>query len=324
MKIDKVIIWGHFLHSHTHSYIHNGFYEAFKYMGYNTYWFDDNSNIEGFDFSNSLFISEHQVDFNIPKREDCLYFIHFLERDRYIGVPDNNLINLKCAFRDTLRDKRQNSNIVIYPLNENNIEFYTKIDNNYVYYMIWATDIFPERIQQNIDNIRDIINERNNRTINFIGSETDPWRLVRLFCNRNGIDFIKKGASFNVNDKNNNKSTEENIELIQKSLIAPAFQDRLQVNDTYIPCRIFKNISYGRMGITNNELVNKIFDNKLIYNNDILTCIKQGIEFENIGIDNIINRVTELMYFVKENHTYINRVKSLCYFINNFTNFNII
>ena len=54
MKIDKVIIWGHFLHSHTHSYIHNGFYEAFKYMGYNTYWFDDNSNIEGFDFSNYL------------------------------------------------------------------------------------------------------------------------------------------------------------------------------------------------------------------------------------------------------------------------------
>ena len=30
MKINKIIIWGHPLHSHTHSYIHNGFFIAFK------------------------------------------------------------------------------------------------------------------------------------------------------------------------------------------------------------------------------------------------------------------------------------------------------
>jgi Lrp/AsnC family transcriptional regulator for asnA, asnC and gidA len=32
--IKKVVIWGHKLHSHTHSYIHNGFYIAFKHLGY--------------------------------------------------------------------------------------------------------------------------------------------------------------------------------------------------------------------------------------------------------------------------------------------------
>ena len=55
MKINKIIIWGHPLHSHTHSYIHNGFFIAFKELGYDTYWFHDNMNIDSsFDFSNSL------------------------------------------------------------------------------------------------------------------------------------------------------------------------------------------------------------------------------------------------------------------------------
>mgnify|MGYP006419383869 CR=1 FL=1 len=44
MSINKVIIWGHKLHSHTHSYIHDSFYKAFKFLGYNTYWFDENGN----------------------------------------------------------------------------------------------------------------------------------------------------------------------------------------------------------------------------------------------------------------------------------------
>ncbi len=29
INIDKVVIWGHKLHSHTHSYIHNAFLVAF-------------------------------------------------------------------------------------------------------------------------------------------------------------------------------------------------------------------------------------------------------------------------------------------------------
>ena len=34
--------------------------------------------------------------------------------------------------------------------------------------------------------------------------------------------------------------------LIQESIIAPALQTDWQVEHEYIPCRIFKNISYGK------------------------------------------------------------------------------
>jgi hypothetical protein len=41
MKYSKVIIWGHPLYSHTHSYVHEAYYRAFKSMGYDVHWFHD-------------------------------------------------------------------------------------------------------------------------------------------------------------------------------------------------------------------------------------------------------------------------------------------
>ena len=98
-KIEKVVIWGHKLHSHTHSYIHNAFYNAFI-RNYDTYWFDDTDDVSKFDFSNSFFITEHQVNKKIPCRTDCLYLSHFIDEGDYIGIPKENIINLKISKRD--------------------------------------------------------------------------------------------------------------------------------------------------------------------------------------------------------------------------------
>ena len=54
----KVIIWGHKLHSHTHSYIHESFYQAFKHLGYETHWVDNSDNVSSIDFSGALFITK--------------------------------------------------------------------------------------------------------------------------------------------------------------------------------------------------------------------------------------------------------------------------
>ncbi len=72
----KVIIWGYPLYTHTHSYIHYGWYKAFKHMGYNTFWFHDNEFPVDFDYNDCLFISEGYADNNIPIIESSIYFIH--------------------------------------------------------------------------------------------------------------------------------------------------------------------------------------------------------------------------------------------------------
>ena len=78
MSFNKVIIWGFPLHTHTHSYIHGGWYKGFKSLGYDTYWFHDGNHpsIETFDYNNALFITEGYADGKIPIISSSIYFVH--------------------------------------------------------------------------------------------------------------------------------------------------------------------------------------------------------------------------------------------------------
>ena len=56
----KIVIWGHPLGTHTHSYSNHGYYRAFKQLGHDVHWFPDEEPPEDFDFSNtpSLLVRE--------------------------------------------------------------------------------------------------------------------------------------------------------------------------------------------------------------------------------------------------------------------------
>ena len=261
MFIKKIVIWGHKLHSHTHSYIHNGFYIAFKHLGYDTYWYDDNDDVSEIDFSCSLFITEHQVNKKIPCRNDCIYISHYVDPEDYPGVPKENIIILKNSPRD-FNECDKNKGYVYQNLNYGIPHEYFSICDGYkCLYMYWATDLLPEEIDKNIENLPNL---QISRKINFVGSMTSVWQQLYFICNSNKIPFYNYGATFNVNS-HANKSIQENIQLIQSSFVSPALQDENQIKLKYIPCRIFKNISYGKMGMTNNEFVYELFDKKILF-----------------------------------------------------------
>ena len=92
----KIIIWGYPLHSHTHSYIHKGFYDAFKYLGYETYWFHDGDYPQDFDFSNCVFWTEGYADKNIPINDTSTYFVHVCPDPRkYIDAGVKKFIDFR-------------------------------------------------------------------------------------------------------------------------------------------------------------------------------------------------------------------------------------
>ena len=155
IEIKQVVIYGHKLHSHTHSYIHNGFYIAFKHLGYKTYYFDDNDDVSNHDFSNTLFITEHQVNKKIPLRNDCLYLTHYIDEGDYVGVPKENIIILKVSLRDFYEcDKGKNLNYVELNYDDIKHEYYAVDNDGYnCLYMYWATDLLPEEIDKNMQNL---------------------------------------------------------------------------------------------------------------------------------------------------------------------------
>ncbi len=316
--INKVIIWGHKLHSHTHSYIHGSFYKTFKYLNYDTYWFDDNDNITDFDFTNSLFLTEGQVDKNIPILSNSYYILHNINnRQKYQPIPKKNILMIQVY---------TNSIFKYNPIKINEYIYYLNDGINYCLFFPWATDLLPFEIDLNINNLlnnttnnttnnntnNNINNINEDKTVNFIGMSLNVWDKVGEYCKKHNIKYNIYGGF------SNNIDYQENMKLIQQSYIAPAVQNEWQVTNGYIPCRIFKNISYGKMGMTNNIEVYNLFNHNILYNDDINKLLDMGIEFENKNIDEKNKIIISLMEFIRDNHTYINRIQYI------FNMFNII
>ena len=80
----------------------------------------------------------------------------------------------------------------------------------------------------------------------------------------------------------------------------------MHLKQKLLTCRVFKNISYGHLGLTNSEEIYKELDGNCVYCDDTAQLFYDGMgnrENEKLILDG--------MRFVKENHTYINRVNSL-------------
>jgi hypothetical protein len=281
------VLWGHKLHTHTHSYIHEGFARAFQFLGYDVHWVDDNDDVSGIDFSGALFVTEGQVDGRIPIRQDCKYILHNCDGEKYASVRSHCLtIQVYCASQ--LRGRALDR---VGPAS-----YYA----DGVLYQPWATDLLPNEIRFEW---ADIPREPASYWVGTVGggvfgnvNELDGFQRA---CQDHGVGFVQRGGV----------SRELHIALIQRSQLAPAITGTWQVEQGYVPCRIFKNISYGQLGLTNSAAVHDVFDGQLIMNSDTHQLFLDGEEARRAP--SAPARVRELMRTVRDTHTYVQRIDSI-------------
>jgi len=299
-RFNKVVIWGYPLNTHTHSFIHYSFYKAFKSIGYKTYWMTD-ENFEEIDFKKTLFITSGDQEKNIPLRNDCYYVLHNVDGRKYL--ENMCKILLLQVYTDNIPYKEGIEKVNEYT--------FFDVDELNTLFTCWATDLLPHEIDLNSAK-----NEKNRREALWVGTFGDytgefqnGTELHPFFslCSKNGI-LVKM-----INPWNNPISFEENRKMVNNSFISPAIQGPWQIEKGYIPCRIFKNISYGHMGYTNSPTVNRIFSNELVFSRNTSELFYKGLEFKENP--NHIERLKHLMNEVKENHTYINRIKEILNFL---------
>lgn len=294
-KISKIVIWGHKLHSHTHSYIHYGFLKAFEYLNYKVLWLDNEDNLDDYNFDNSLFITEGQVDEKIPINLSSYYILHNCNGEKYKSnksISQKNIVYLQ-VYTNTIP-----KNVILI---ENQKMCYYRGND---LFMPWGTDLLPFEIDEYIKNYDSYI-KCDKKNCVLIGMTTHPWYEVESYCKMHNIQYFQKGGF------SNNINANENIKHVQLSYFAPAIQCLWQVENNYIPCRIFKNLSYGKMGITNNKIVNELFDNKLIYDENINNLMRKTEIFENQDYEVKKNIIIPLMNEVKQYHTYLNRIECI-------------
>lgn len=322
----KIIIWGYPLGSHTHSYVHGAWYKAFKYLGYETYWFHDENYPVNFDYSNCLFISEGYAEKNIPLNDSSVYFIH-------ICINPSKYLNKGCRLIDIRFNVNQiNDCNYSYELNRNHcikiddVSFYDKNSSDSVLsdqfkngvksyeslYISWATDLLPNEF-----NFEDRFISREQKIYHLGSISESNVNEIQKFI----VAMQEKRIEFVHNDPWKNPLSWEQVKYYtQKSYIAPDLRGsamRSKINgkdDTganhkligYIPCRIFKNISYGQVGATNSLAVKDLFGDLVIYNDD-----EYQLFFDTEDMKDNKNYILDQMKYVQENHTYVNRVNSI-------------
>lgn len=294
----KVCAWGHSEEhgsTHTHRYIHQHFIKAFRHLGYHAFHSGDTYD-PNINYNKTLFIAEWQEAKNIPLREDCFYILHNCTDEKYNSVYKN---------KNAIRLGVYNDDVWKYGIPEKEKCIHYDIENSTIY-MPWASDLLPHEIEANKPSE---VFRKNSNVVHWIGTvgagEGGNINEIQPFinaCKENNIIF------------NNAMMVPDNqaINRIKNSYMAPSISGTWQKKVKYIPCRIFKNISYGQFGITNNSKVNELFGNKLIFNeNEYELFYDAKSTLTNLKLKDL----HELMDEVKEKHTYLNRINTLLDFI---------
>ena len=316
----KIIIWGFYpkngVLQNTISYVWNSFYNAFKYLGYEVYWFP-NQKIDNFDFSNCVFISEGYDDSEIPLDKTSTYFVHCAYNpEKYVGKVRKFIdmrYNLKKIDHPNyvyeLDKEKTKMDIGCYyePSTNQVIDFKNgkvsyRIDDFDKIYIGWATNLMPNEINED-----DVYCARSNK-VYFLGSLSSDGKysnihLIEEFakeCHKNKIEFV-------VNNFSNNQLSEDDyIDLCKESLLGFDIRCQADVEWGRISCRLYKNMSYGHLGMTNCYEAYKELDEHCIYNESASQLFydamskKDDFEFIKKGVN-----------YIKEHHTYVNRVKSM-------------
>lgn len=322
----QVIVWGFPLYSHTHSYIHGAWVKTFKHLGINVYWFHDGDFPKEFDYSNTCFITEGWADNNIPLNSSSTYFVHIARNPlKYLSIGAR-LIEIRYNLSE-IRDHNYEyvlpkdaiyiSNETLYErvnddsaVAQGNRRSVTKCSYE-VAYMIWATDLLPHEF-----NYADAEATHSNE-IYYIGTfgKGHPFFEFEPYAIRAGLK-VKQ-----IDPWKNPVSYEENITLMKRSYCAPDF--RVGVDDYnlamerkrtgkgdyrigYIPCRVFKAISYGHTGITDSIYMKELlgeFVEFALTPADVLPLVEKR------KTDSEWRKAA--MRYVAENHTFIQRVRDL-------------
>lgn len=320
----KVIVWGfkpneRGIYKNTIGYVWNGFYKGFKALGFETYWMSDDDYDKSLDYSNCIFLAEAWDSKNIPIEQSSIYYVHCAyDPSKYVGNVKKFIdlrYNLKFMnhpnyiFSRNKRDDiklgpccyyQQSTNQMVHLKNghvDYQIEDFDKI------YISWATDLLPEEMNEN-----DIYSKRENLIVFFGTIYYDQYTNIpeleefNLVCKQNNVSFLVNPYSYG----DDQISQEDYIHNYKKCLFGLDLRGKDNRENGYIPCRVFKNASYGLLTTTNSEEVYKEMDGYCVYNSSVTELFYDAMKRKND-----FQFIKECFNYVKDNHTFINRCSDI-------------
>jgi len=277
-KYKSVVVWG--LKSPTNScqrHVHRHIYETAIKIGCKSLWCDDTVKNNDLILNGSLIISSVESTKNLKYKNQNQYAAFHTGP----SVPGFlNFIHLR-VYGDS------NIDPVVH---WNSTTMFNK--EGHMLSLSFGTDLLPEEFLPPIFCPSSIVN--------WVGSvwqdENGHGNLAQM------VEFEKCLKNRNLEFKTYRQlSDKENSERVRESRIAPQISGQFQTA-AMMPCRIWKNISYGQLGATTSAKSVEIFGEDIIYSPVIEEVIDRALS---IGPKEYKEMTLRQQEIVAKEHTYL-------------------
>jgi len=291
-KFNKIVIWGLKSRFHTHRYIHLGFFTTLQKLGIDVLWVDDDTSNNSLIKDNDLVISADIAGYNLALKKNVYYCLHNFDLTGQEYDPD------KCLKLQVYKNEAEGA--------DEKIDEVTFFDHRTdTLYQPWGTNLLESEFRAPvagnhrlpvvfwIGSIWD--NELHQGNINEMAEfRRALWKHRMLF-----IPLY-------------NRTPESlSISITRLSHISPAIAGRWQVENNYLPCRMFKNISYGVLGISNVRKFESIFPDCSIKGNSIEEQIGNALQLTEPEMRSLIISQQEMV----KKHTYVEKLLNIMTYV---------
>lgn len=291
-KIIRIIIWG-FAKPTNNSFrhIYKGFYEGAKFLGYETLWLDDIKQNNKKICSGDLVIVANVSCEHLKPKKGVYYCTHNFEEKQLIGMDKDKVLHLQVY---TDKCKKGSKKIGTF-------RYFDK--KSKTLYQPWGTNVMPSEFM-------DPVFPWYSPFVFWIGS---IWDNEQHQGNINEISSLKKSLLMHGKMLLHPKfvSDKTGIKYTRLSRVAPAVGGKWQIDENYLPCRLFKNISYGQLGITNIKKFKDLFGRNIIFDKDIDKLVAKSLKLSKKKYIEMVVKQQELI----KDFTYASSIKYIIKYI---------
>jgi len=290
-KFRKVVVWGLKSQYHTHRYIHAGFYCTLKKLEVPAVWVDYGKKSEAAlaagDLVISAFVEGRGVDSHyLPIKPGVYYCLHNYPEEICAQIGLKYLLRLQVYTNKAENSGQKWDEVTFFDAKTRTL------------FQPWGTNLLPEEFKQPIYN-------RHTRVF-WIGS---IWDNALRQGNVAEISEIRRALSRCDVRFTALRFVPDwlNIKLIRYSRLAPAVAGRWQAENNYLPCRMFKNISYGQLGFSNVKKFQDLFGDFNISAESIEGLVQKALALPKQDYLSIINGQQR----IAAEHTYAHKLLNI-------------
>lgn len=276
-RFERVVLWGFRTREHSHRYIHAGYFEFLQQLGVPVHWVDDAAGSNAVVTPRSLvMVPDVHLTANGQRpmkhlfRDDVSYILHpgeFLPARDLAATDPAKVVRLyehRKFFLDRLSVDHRFERVR---------PFVYRCEKDRILVQPWGADLPYDAFHEPV--------MPSGNEFWFVGTIWgDPEGLV----NGNRKKLVELGealAAFGIEfHQTTGVSTAENIKLVRRSRISASVGSIGHAENSYLQCRMFKNISYGQPTITDvpgfQEILGDAFVGFDTWANGIATILALG------------------------------------------------